>query len=325
MDQRSAWDRYWHADRIASCMDGAGQTNYDARIAPGWASFFAALPAGSRILDLCTGNGAIAAIAAETGRASGKNFAITGVDLADIDPLKFVSHYGDAVRAVHFVGNVACEALPFADASFDAVTSQYGIEYSDLGRSLGEAVRLLAPGGRLRFGMHAAEGTVVANTHRGIADADFLLDEVRLCDAAARCIEAVTAVERALVKDEGKRRGADQSFAEFKTALARTEEYLARATDKEMIQNSGAVLLHTFKNRGGAELPVLLAKVEEVRLEIDAHRQRQIALVEAAVSSARMKEIAGQLGELGMTDAACTDQRAGVELLGYVIEATQPH
>ena len=73
MDSRAAWDLYWHADRIASCFDGAGGSNYDERLAGRWRAFFESLPRGSRILDLCTGNGAIAAIAAESGAAAGKD------------------------------------------------------------------------------------------------------------------------------------------------------------------------------------------------------------------------------------------------------------
>ena len=152
-----------------------------------------------------------------------------------------------------------------------------------------------------------------------------MLGEVQLCDAAARCLEAATEVERAPAKDEDKVRRADESFVEFTAALARIEEYFSQATDQEMVQNSGAVLLHTFKNRGAAELPMLLVKVREVPLEIDAHRQRQLALLNAAISAKRATEIADMLGVLGMTNPAWTEQRAGGELLGYVVEAVRLH
>ena len=44
MSDGGIWDRYWHFDRIASCFDGAGATNYDDCIADGWRAFFAGLP-----------------------------------------------------------------------------------------------------------------------------------------------------------------------------------------------------------------------------------------------------------------------------------------
>jgi SAM-dependent methyltransferase len=46
----------------------------------------------------------------------------------------------------------AAESLPFADASFDMVLSRYSAHHwSDLGSALGEARRVLAPGGRAIF------------------------------------------------------------------------------------------------------------------------------------------------------------------------------
>lgn len=321
-DPSWAWDLYWHADRIASCFDGGGGgANYDERIAAPWTGFFESLPNGSRILDLCTGNGAIARIAAETGAALGKDFAVTGVDLADIDPLKFVPRHGDAARAIRFAGKVDCAELPFEDSAFDAVVSQYGIEYSQLERSLPEAVRMLAPGGGLRLGVHAAEGTVVGGAQRMIADADFLLNEVQLYDVAAACLEAVVGVERAGAPDDAMKEQADSRFAAFERALVATAEYAPRATDQRMVEHSGSLLVHSFKNRGYFELPVLLEKVEELRGEVLAHRARSAAMVAAAVSRDRATEIAQRLGELGLTAPSVAEQRDGEELFGYVIEA----
>jgi ubiquinone/menaquinone biosynthesis C-methylase UbiE len=322
-DRNWAWDLYWHADRIASCMDGAERGNYDERLAEGWRSFFDSLPSGSRILDLCTGNGAIAAIAAETGKTAGKQFAITGVDLADIDPPRFVSRYGELATAIRFMGGVNCEQLPFDDAAFDAVVSQYGIEYSALDRSLREAARVLAVGGHLRLGMHAADGKVVAAARAMIADADFLLDEVRLYDVAARCLETVSAAEREPASEEARSRAAE-SVAEFQQALAATAEYLPRACDRRMVEHSGSLLTHTFQNRRHFELPVLLAKVDEVRSEADAHRARSVAMVEAAVSKDGAAAIADRLAELGMIDTQVAEQRDSEGLLGYAIESARP-
>lgn len=320
-DPSWAWDKYWHSDRIASCMDGAERSNYDERVAAGWRAFFEALPERGRILDICTGNGAIAVIAAETGAALGKDFSVTGVDLADIDPLKFVPRYGDTARAIRFMGKVDCAQLPFDDGGFDAVVSQYGIEYSDLDRSLPEAVRVLAPAGRLRLAMHAAEGAVVAGARRMIADSDFLLGEARLYDVAAECLEAVVGLERADAPDDEMKQRADSSFAGFQRALAATAEYLPRATDQRMVEHSGSLLVHSFQNRGYFELPVLLEKVEELRGEVLAHRARSVDMVEAAVSRDRASEIAGRLGELGMAGATVGEQRDEDQLFGYAIEA----
>ena len=300
-------------------MDGAGQSNYDDRVAAGWRAFFRSLPEASKILDLCTGNGAVPLIAAEASSAHGKKFAITGVDLADIDPRRFVSRLGVVARDVTFIGKTSCEALGFPDGRFDAVVSQYGIEYSDLDRSLPEAVRVLAPGGKLRLFMHAKEGTVVAATKKAIADADFLLDKVKLCDKAAACFRAVHAFETQ-VSDRAAATRSEGAFETVRAALKSSGERIDQATDVAMVRNAAGVLLHAFENRMYFPLEALIAKASELKQEIIAHRSRQKALVTASVTSARMAKLAAMLAALGMGELASTEQRPGAEFVGYLIE-----
>ncbi|HST35104.1 MAG TPA: class I SAM-dependent methyltransferase, partial [Allosphingosinicella sp.] len=228
MPDGGIWDQYWHYDRIASCFDGAGDANYGESVAAGWRAFFADLARGACILDLCTGNGAVPLIAAGDGRAS----AIVAVDRAAIDPPAFVSRHAALYAAVAFRGGVDVEALPLPDGGFDAVTSQYGIEYSDLGKSLPEAVRMLAPGGRIRFVVHAADGVVARDAKAVIVDANLLLDEIDLPGHAARCFGAVLAAERG----GGETALADSSFAAFQEALTRTADGIAAAADRTMFR-----------------------------------------------------------------------------------------
>lgn len=320
MGVASAWDRYWRADRIASCMDGAGRSNYDDRVAAGWRKFFHSLPTGSRILDLCTGNGAVAVIAAEVGTVHGKKFQITGVDLADIDPRRFVHRLGVIARDIRFVPRTSVEKLGFADGGFDAVVSQYGIEYSNLDKSLPEAVRMLAPGGRLRLFMHAKEGTVVAATKKAIADADFLLDRAGLCDKAALAFRAVHVVESGDESPVATAK-ADRCFTAFKAALDCTAHRLRKATDQEMIRNSTGVLLHAYEHRRGLPVDMLVGKAAELKEEISAHRLRQRALVSASVSASRIAKLVAAVVGLGMAEVGYAEARPGAEFVGYVLQA----
>jgi SAM-dependent methyltransferase len=309
------WSQYWQYDRIASCFDDAGRTNYSDDIAEGWRSFFAALPDGARILDLCTGNGAAALIAAEDGRAGG----IVAVDQADIDPPAFVSRHAELYAAIEFRGRTAVEALPFGDGGFDAVISQYGVEYSDLAHSLPEAVRMVAPGGRIRFVVHAADGVVAGDASRVIADADLLVEMIDLPGQAARCFEAVLAAERG----GGDTALADRRFAAFQDALVRAANHVPRAADPTMIRNTGAVLLDSFRRRGHFDLEQLLGKVEQVREEILAHRGRLLALVESALDAQQAAALADQLSAMGGV-AASRPLNSARGLIGHVVAARFP-
>jgi SAM-dependent methyltransferase len=309
------WSRYWRYDRIASCFDGEGRANYDDSIAGDWRAFFADLPRGACILDLCTGNGAAALIAAEDKRAA----RIVAVDLADIDPPAFVSRHAELYAAIDFWGRTDVEALPFGDSGFDAVVSQYGIEYSDLGKSLPEAVRMLAPRGRIRLVVHAADGVVARDAKAVIADADLLLDEIDLPRHAAQCFEAVVAVER----HGGDTALADESFAAFQDALTRTARHVPRAADRTMFRNSGAVLLDTFQRRGCFDVEQLLAKVGQVRDEIAAHRGRLAALVDSSLDAKGAAAVAGRLDALGGI-AASRRLDSAQGLIGHVVAARFP-
>jgi SAM-dependent methyltransferase len=314
------WDRYWHHDRIASCFDGAGATNYDECVAAGWRSFFSSLGRNARILDLCTGNGAIALIAAEVGRADATSFSITAVDQAEIDPPSYVARHRDQMRGIRFVGRTNIEDLPFADGSFDAAVSQYGLEYSDVDRAVAAAARVLAPGGVARFVVHASDGVIASGSKAAIDDAEHLLARIDLVGETRHCLDAVRAVESGDDSPAARQR-AKEAVAAFQAALKLTADYVPHASDKVMIRNSGGVLLDAFNARQRFGYDAVSAKVDHVETEILAHRGRLEALVEAAVDAAGAKAIAMRLSNAGAIDTSCDRLENGDGLIGYVVTA----
>jgi SAM-dependent methyltransferase len=317
MDKREAWDLFWSYDRLASFGTGKGAGNYGEAIAGGWRAFFASLPAGSEVFDIATGNGAIAVIAVE----AGDRLEVTGADLAAVRPAAFVSKGKSALKKIRFLASTPAEKLPLADASVDAVTSQYGIEYSDMKKSVPEAVRVLGPGGRLRFAAHAAEGALAADTKNAIADADFLLGELDLTGRAARCLDAVFGVERGHQTGQLAEIAVQARYAEFRDGLKAVAKRAPDAADQAMLVSVHQLLTSLFEQRQGQSLQALFMQLNALREEIDAHRERQRALLAAALSARQMVALAKRLGSLGMTDVKLGEQRDGVRLIGHVIEA----
>lgn len=112
----------------------------------------AALPPRGRVLDLCTGTGDLAFAAAS---AVGGRGSVVGVDF--VRPMLELAKLKSRRRA----GNVAflqgdAMALPFASASFDAVTVSFGIRNVDDPVACLQGInRVLRPGGKvvvLEFG-----------------------------------------------------------------------------------------------------------------------------------------------------------------------------
>jgi ubiquinone/menaquinone biosynthesis C-methylase UbiE len=109
---------------------------------------------GMRLLDVATGTGELARPAARRGlRVTGIDFApaliATARTLTDEEQLSVEYDVGDA------------EALPYADASFDVVTSTFGVMFAPDHRAVArELARVTAPGGQLAITAWTPDGGV---------------------------------------------------------------------------------------------------------------------------------------------------------------------
>jgi demethylmenaquinone methyltransferase/2-methoxy-6-polyprenyl-1,4-benzoquinol methylase len=96
---------------------------------------------GDRVLDVCTGTGALAALLRGRVGARGQ---VVGVDLTEA----MLEVARARVPEVSFVLADAC-ALPFPDRSFEAATMAFGLRnIGDRQKALDELARVLRPGGR---------------------------------------------------------------------------------------------------------------------------------------------------------------------------------
>ncbi len=108
----------------------------------------AQLTPGERVLDIGTGTGVIALLAA--GRVAPKG-AVTGIDLSE-GMLKAASEKASRTGLAHLVQFrlMDAEALEFGGASFDAVLSLFALlHFPNPLTALREMLRVLRPGGRL--------------------------------------------------------------------------------------------------------------------------------------------------------------------------------
>lgn len=107
---------------------------------------------GVDVLDVCCGPGIVAGSAAERGaRVAGLDFSNEMLTIARARHPSIRFEHGDA------------EAMPFPDAAFDAVVSNFGVHHVPRPLlALREAWRVLRPGGRLAFTVWAAPGRNIA-------------------------------------------------------------------------------------------------------------------------------------------------------------------
>lgn len=268
------WQDYWKEDRNASCIPDDPATAQE--VAEYWVKYFSELADGSRILDVATGNGIVLAHAATAAEAAGKQFSLTGVDLADIDPARYVSDLPKGLRQAKFVGHVAAEELPFSDACFDVVVSQYGLEYAGLEAALGEVERVLVPGGKLQWLAHSTGSAVVAQNQDQSRQVDFLLAP----DSPLQTM--------CLLVAEAKEQGNVQhAMSELRTSLRMAEDYCRSNPPAAVVQEVCSKLVHVARRRQAYDPDDLVNMLDDSKRRLAAHQQRIKDLLAAVMTPDR--------------------------------------
>jgi len=144
---KSRLRRIWNAgdyDRLSRYMEGGAEGFYDRL----------AVPPGSKLLDVACGSGQLALIAARNGVDA------TGVDVADHAVERARERARVEGLSAHFQ-EADAEELPFADASFDVVTSLVGAMFAPRPELVArELLRVCRPGGMIAMANWTARGFV---------------------------------------------------------------------------------------------------------------------------------------------------------------------
>ena len=157
---KNHWTAYWQTGVMTSLpMDF--KKNYDGELATYWRSVVDQLPKQSQVLDVCTGNGAIAMLLQEISNEKNYGLDITAIDASAIDP-QFISQQHpekvDILKKITFKGNLKVEDLGgLYPEQFDVVVSQYGIEYCDTQAAAKAVSQVLKPEGQIFFVAHSPE------------------------------------------------------------------------------------------------------------------------------------------------------------------------
>ncbi|MEW5250189.1 class I SAM-dependent methyltransferase [Microbulbifer discodermiae] len=149
--RRNAWDTYWEGTKQASTYKG-GETESHILMQKWNVIFTSIANQHTHMLDIASGYGILASLAYKS--LEPRNTSITCVDISK-SALEAIE------KKVPHVNTKVCDAaqLPFDDASFTLITSQFGIEYAGL-NAFREAGRVLQPGGLIAFVSHLTDGGI---------------------------------------------------------------------------------------------------------------------------------------------------------------------
>jgi ubiquinone/menaquinone biosynthesis C-methylase UbiE len=148
---KNYWTEYWSQGHITSFGQDI-KNNYTGKLKQSWLDFSAKLSDGSNVLDIGTGNGALIKLIQD---ANGGKLKFIGIDKAT------VSNQMIETSSSKIISNVNAEALPFEDCRFDAIITQFAIEYSDLSLSISELFRVLKSGGLFQIICHDIDSDIV--------------------------------------------------------------------------------------------------------------------------------------------------------------------
>jgi ubiquinone/menaquinone biosynthesis C-methylase UbiE len=215
------WEAFYRGGALATGPTGP-DGSYDLEVRQAWSDFFSSLTDGARVLDVGTGNGVVALIAAETAAARGQRLEIHATDLARIDPRRDVRGAARRLAGIQFHPGVATEKLPFEDESFDAVSGHYALEYGEPSASLAEIRRVLKPGGDAQFILHHADSLLVQSARRSMRETEFVLKDTKLYRRLHRLVTmdqvAPGATERASTELRGAIQLVKNAAAQARTA-----------------------------------------------------------------------------------------------------------
>jgi len=259
-DKRQAWADFWINEQrpdSRGCLAEAGDDL--ARIqAKAWEDFAASLPRAASVLDLGTGDGAVL----KRLRARRPDLRLIGVDSAPRLP--------PPPSGIRLNSGVAIESLPYPDAGFDAVTSQFGYEYGRTAEAAAEVARVLKPAGRFLFIVHHRAGLVVAHNEeraavlRWAAIDSGLLAKARSLSLARRAIPLATPTSFREAIAEAARRFPGQPVA------AEVAQAILESLDQGLGPNASLAYLVELERKAAAELTRLDALAAAARDEAGA-------------------------------------------------------
>jgi len=312
-ERRAVWTRYWSQGATHSCGGSYG-SRYEGALAQFWRAAFAQLAPGARVLDIATGNGALPQLLVDFDPDG--TLACDAIDLAALAPAWF-DQLPPARRArLHFHGQQAAEALPFADAGFDLVMSQYGLEYTDLARSVPELLRVCAPGGQVRLVCHHRDARPVQLAHTELAHMAWLAAPGGLLDATVAMIEpvarAASAEGRASLAGDAVAQGARARFNDLQTAL---EQQAAGSNCPDVLfevrQSAGAILAMAGREgraRAEAALAALRGQLADAALRLEELRDYAL---DAAAARQLADRLAGEKGTAVLATISDQDRLMG--------------
>jgi ubiquinone/menaquinone biosynthesis C-methylase UbiE len=290
------WDAYWRDSRLQSAGPDSSP-EIEAALDAHWSEAAAALEPEAHVLDLACGNGAVSLVVARVSHEMAKDFKIVGIDAAAIDPLKYLPRHADLLRAIEFHPLTRMEELPFEPGTFDAVFSQYGLEYGDIAKSTLEVARVLKHGGVVIALALPASNSLIEQGAKKSKQAQQILAQTKLFDVALAVAQALHNVE----STGESHRDTKQYLERFNNEVERLLARFANA-ESDMAMATVMALQKVFTDRKSVDISQQLASINMLRKRLTDLVARSEAMARAALGDAGLNGLKRRIQEAGLKD-----------------------
>lgn len=308
------WDTYWQGTRDADSFASRGERH--PAITAFWDDALPGFLAGDslHVLDVATGSGAVVE---SLFRNDDARPDVTCVDISEAAIAKVCERYPSVSAIVS-----DARSIPLDDATFDLVTSQFGIEYAGTD-AFDEAVRLLKPGGSLVTLNHIRPGAIYRECWAS-------LDAVRRMKKSRFLPLALEFFEAGFAAVGGADRAAYDKAARAMNPALREVERILEDHGEDVAGGTVARLyadIETIHRRIQQYEPAeVIEWLRGMMAELDAYEARMASMSEAAMDKKTFRGLCRRLEQQGLTVVARKPLETGRGALpiAWTLHAVRP-
>ena len=287
------WSNYWQGGQLTSLPQDF-KFNYDGIIQQEWHKCFAKLKNKSTIVDLCTGNCAIALLASQYSFEHCKDFCLTAVDAANITKeviLKAHPQQKKYLDKIKLLANSPIENLNLSHQHYDLITSQYGIEYSNWQQTAKKVAQLLKNNGTFMMLCHSSHSQIIKTMQIEQKDYLFAINHglFRLFDVFSQAKLSFRNFNKRLKRIQNQLNSRfNQNPTELIRSLLILNDKIATLSKKDIYQNLASIKIISQQHKNAYQR---LADLLTVCTKLNQNPQWYEVFIEAGLTLVEQKPV----------------------------------
>lgn len=290
----SHWTNYWRSG-VSDSFGLQQPLWYTQIIEPFWQGVFSSLPDRACILDIATGNGAVARLAAEVSSQDNKSFEIIAADKAELNP--DINDHDADIQNIRFLPQTPVEQLQLPGQTFDLICSQFGIEYADHKASLSALIKHLRPGAQLVILAHHQDSLTCQQSRDELQQYRTILDQQPVFKKLQSLIKVMgdlsTSAHLQALKSNIQAQQQREGFNRLVSKL------MAQYPEGLVIGDLLTQINPLFKDRMFSPMVQKLQYIDHIRNSFQQGRRRLLDQLAAAMNQKQLNQFVGIAEKLG--------------------------